>query len=97
MTISINGLNPNLPAPTATHKTAASSSGFGEQLKQAMQSVNETQLVADQAVEKLHSGQSGSLHETMIALEKADISMRLFVQLRNKAVEAYQEIMRMQV
>ncbi len=97
MTISINGLHSNLPSPTATDKSSAPRGAFGEQLKQAINSVNEAQLVADQAVEKLHSGQSGSLHETMIALEKADISMRLFVQLRNKAVEAYQEIMRMQV
>jgi flagellar hook-basal body complex protein FliE len=93
----ISIINTSLPSPTAAPKTAKTGGGFADQLKSAINSVTETQVQADQAVEKLHSGQAGSLHEVMIALEKADISMRLMVQLRNKAVDAYQEIMRMSV
>ncbi len=48
-------------------------------------------------MEKLQSGESKNIHEVMISMEKADISMRLTVQMRNKVLEAYQEIMRMQV
>ncbi|MFO8085997.1 MAG: flagellar hook-basal body complex protein FliE [Desulfobacterales bacterium] len=52
---------------------------------------------ADQAVLKANTNGSVELHEMMIAMEKADISLRLLVQIRNKAIDAYQEIMRMQV
>lgn len=93
----INIINTSLPSPTAAQKTGKAGGGFADQLKSAINSVTEAQANADQAVEQLHSGQAGSLHEVMIALEKADISMRLMVQLRNKAVDAYQEIMRMSV
>lgn len=53
--------------------------------------------IADQTVLKANTGDSVDLHELMIAMEKADISLRLMVQVRNKAVDAYHEIMRMQV
>jgi flagellar hook-basal body complex protein FliE len=53
--------------------------------------------LADQAVLKANTGESVNLHELMIAMEKADISLRLMVQVRNKAIDAYHEIMRMQV
>ncbi|MEZ4483676.1 MAG: flagellar hook-basal body complex protein FliE [Syntrophotaleaceae bacterium] len=93
----MNIIDTSLPSPIATQKNAETGGGFSDQLKSAINSVTEAQANADQAVEKLHIGQGGSLHEVMIALEKADISTRLIVQLRNKAVDAYQEIMRMSV
>jgi flagellar hook-basal body complex protein FliE len=43
------------------------------------------------------TGQTANLHETMIALEKADVSFQLMLQVRNKIVGAYEEIMRMQL
>ncbi|MBW1778359.1 MAG: flagellar hook-basal body complex protein FliE [Deltaproteobacteria bacterium] len=52
---------------------------------------------ADHAILKLGQGRSQDLHDVMIAMEKADLSLRLLVQVRNKMVDAYQEIMRMQV
>lgn len=52
---------------------------------------------ADQAVEKLATNQGGSLHNVVVAAAKADLSFRLFLELRNKLVESYQELMRMQV
>jgi flagellar hook-basal body complex protein FliE len=93
----INAINSSLPSPTTAQKADKPGGGFAEQLKEAINSTNEAQLTADQAVEGLHSGQTGNLHEVMISLEKADISMRMFVALRNKAVSAYQEIMKMNV
>jgi flagellar hook-basal body complex protein FliE len=93
----INAINSLLPSPTAPQKASASGGGFAEQLKDAINSTNEAQVKADQAVEELHSGQGDNLHEVMISLEKADISMRMFVAVRNKAVAAYQEIMKMNV
>jgi flagellar hook-basal body complex protein FliE len=69
---------------------------FTTLLTESLSNVNRTQTEADTNVAEYLSGKGG-LHETMIALEKADISLRLVVQVRNKAVEAYKEIMRMQV
>jgi len=52
---------------------------------------------SDQSVMQANTGGPVDLHDVMIAMEKADISLRLLVQVRNKAVDAYHEIMRMQV
>ena len=73
------------------------SSGFAKALENSLSAVNQKQIDADRAAEQVAVGNSKNLHETMIKLEEADISLRLMVQMRNKAVEAYQEIMRMQV
>jgi len=71
--------------------------GFADALKTAVSQVNDAQLASNSAIEKLQTGESRDLHEVMISMEKADISMRLMMQVRNKVIDAYQEIMRMQV
>lgn len=70
---------------------------FGQVLKNSIAEVNQAQVSADRAAEQIAAGETKNLHGAMIKLEEADISLRLMVQVRNKAVEAYQEIMRMQV
>ena len=70
---------------------------FGTHLKNALGEVNDLQQQASQAIEQLVGEGKGDLQETMVALEKADVSFRLMMQIRNKVLEAYQEIMRMQV
>jgi flagellar hook-basal body complex protein FliE len=70
---------------------------FGAHLNKALGEVNELQQKADQAIQQLVGEGKGDLQETMVALEKADVSFRLMMQIRNKVLEAYQEIMRMQV
>ncbi|MGW8193655.1 MAG: flagellar hook-basal body complex protein FliE, partial [Desulforhopalus sp.] len=50
-----------------------------------------------EAVERLQSGKAHHLHDVMIAVEEADISLRMAVQIRNRALSAYEEIMRMQL
>lgn len=59
--------------------------------------VGELQAGADKSIQGLATGQNNGLHEVMLAVEKASVSFQLLTQVRNKAVEAYQEIMRMQV
>lgn len=93
LTTHLQSLGTPLRAPAA----APAGTGFEEALKKAVGQVNGLQVESDRAVESLHTGGTKNLHEVMIAMEKADISLRLMVQMRNKAVEAYQEIMRMQV
>lgn len=70
---------------------------FSDMLKESLNDVNELQMEADKAVEELVVGKSKNVHETMIALSKAEIAFRMTLQVRNKMVEAYQEIIRMQV
>jgi flagellar hook-basal body complex protein FliE len=81
-------------AATKSQKTGNS---FGDMLSGAIEEVNKTQIQADQSIEKLQTGESRNIHEVMISMEKAGISMRLMVQMRNKVLEAYQEVMRMQI
>ncbi len=70
---------------------------FGDVLKEMVSEVNKTQIEADEAIARVELDNSASIHEAIIALEKANISFRAMMQVRNKIVDAYQEIMRMQV
>jgi len=70
---------------------------FGSTLKDAVGKVNELQKTADLKMQKLATGESSNLSEVMIAAEKADIAVKLMVSVRNKMIDAYQEIMKMQV
>lgn len=73
------------------------SAGFSDLLSSMVDEVNETQITGDKAIENLQAGKVQHLHEVMIAVEQADISLRMAVQIRNKALTAYEEIMRMQI
>ncbi|MBX9916246.1 MAG: flagellar hook-basal body complex protein FliE [Nitrosomonas sp.] len=71
---------------------------FSEKLKTAVDQVNHAQKSADKLSEQFVSDQSNvDLHEVMISLQKANVSFQSMVQVRNKLVTAYQEIMNMQV
>jgi flagellar hook-basal body complex protein FliE len=69
---------------------------FSDELGAAIQSVDAQSQAANAESEKLAAG-GGNVHETALALEKADVSMRLLLKARNKVVEAYQELSRMPV
>lgn len=71
--------------------------GFADTLKEMVAETNKQQIQSDQAVQQLHTGEAKNLHEVMLSLEKADISVRLLVQFRNKIMNAYNEIMKLQV
>jgi flagellar hook-basal body complex protein FliE len=70
---------------------------FKELLNTAIKSVSETQTGADEAISKLASGQNIELHNVMLAAQKAELTLQLALQVKNKVTEAYQEIMRMQI
>ena len=73
-----------------------SAEGFASELSKAVNSVDKMQTQADQEATKVASG-AGNLHEAALAMEKADIAMRVMVKVRNKVVDAYQEVMRMTI
>lgn len=70
---------------------------FAARLEKALESTNALQLQANDASEALAAGAPVSLHDTMISVEKADISSRLFISMTRKALEAYKEMMRMPI
>ena len=70
---------------------------FADTLNEAIQNVNELQKTSDKAMQNLATGRTDNVAEVMISAEKADIALKLMVQVRNKIIDAYQEIMKMQV
>ncbi|MBT4763309.1 MAG: flagellar hook-basal body complex protein FliE [Bdellovibrionaceae bacterium] len=70
---------------------------FSDTLTQAIGKVNELQVNADVQAQKLATGETKNIPEVMVAMEKADIALKLMVQVRNKIIDAYQEVMKMQV
>jgi len=78
--------------PMAEKKT---DQGFGDIIRGAVDKVNKLEAEADRSIGDLMQGKA-DIHETMIDLQKSDISMRTFLAVRNKVIEAYREIMRMQ-
>ncbi len=71
--------------------------GFAGVLQDAIHKVNEFQQNAGQSVEAFLSGETSDLHQTIMAGQKAELAFELFMQVRSKVVQAYQEVMRMQV
>jgi len=96
----VNNIGSLLPSQVKlpdTESTDNTGTGFGKLLSSTLRSVNESQIAGDKAVEQLQTGDAKHLHEVMIAVEEADVSLRMLVQMRNKALTAYDEIMRMQI
>ncbi len=76
---------------------APEAKSFGECLKDALKEVNRLQLASDSWNAKLAAGQVEDVSQVVVAGQKAEIALQLTLQLRNRAVSAYQEIARMQV
>ena len=81
--------------PTVT--SAEAQQTFANTLKDAISKVNDQQIQSDTMTEKLINGGNVDLHEVMIASQKASITLNATMEVRNKVIEAYQEIMRMSV
>ena len=85
------------PGISSKQVDESGSISFGQVLTQSLNDVNKLQKEADQAIDALASGQQQDIHNTMIAVEKADVAFRLIMEIRNKVISAYETIMRMQV
>lgn len=71
--------------------------GAGKFFSELVSKVNDLSVQSDKSIQALASGETKNLHEVMIAMEKASISFQFMSSVRNKALEAYQEVMRMSV
>jgi flagellar hook-basal body complex protein FliE len=78
-------------------KTEKASTSFSEVLKDSISKVGELEKEANAQAEKLVTMEGQDIHNTMIAVEKADLSFQMMMQVRNKIISAYEEIMRIQV
>ncbi|ARA97168.1 MULTISPECIES: flagellar hook-basal body complex protein FliE [Geobacillus] len=88
------GLKPVSTVPNPV-KPAEVQKQFAAFLKEALNNVNDKQIQADALTEKLVRGENVQLHDVMIAAQKASVALQLTIEIRNKAIEAYQEMMRM--
>jgi len=90
-------------APGAAGRTgregssAAGGVSFGDVLNRALETVNEAQIKADEAIKGFLAGEVDDQHQVVVAMKEAEIWMQLTVQTRNRLIEAYQEIFRMPV
>ncbi|NPA60284.1 MAG: flagellar hook-basal body complex protein FliE [Epsilonproteobacteria bacterium] len=77
--------------------TSVSDGGFAQQLKSALNEVNELQENSENAIADMATGQVKDLHQAALAIGKAEISMKLMLEIRNKALNAYKELGRTQL
>ena|ERR1051326_6837299 len=87
----------SLPDPLRSTGTPGGGGAFRDVLSSAIQNVESAGNRASASVERFLSGEGEELHTTVLATQQAELSFELFMQARNKVVNAYQEIMRMQL
>ncbi|WP_297444714.1 flagellar hook-basal body complex protein FliE [Desulfurobacterium sp.] len=91
-------LNSNLITDIFTQESKEKQNdSFSKVLKNFLKEVNQEQLAARDVEKALSEGRVKNVEEALFTIEKADLSLRLLTEIRNKALESYQEIMRMQV
>ena len=96
----INSLIPKIKVPSETGAGITqkkSGVSFEETMKKFINDVDSAQKYAGESVEKLMTGEIKDIHDVMIAVQKAGTSFELMMEMRNKMIEAYREVMRMQV
>ncbi len=96
----VDGVNNKLKlsdAPNLNDIGGVNKNSFGDFLKNSMMEVNNLEKDANRAIEKLATGQTKNIHETMLAVERAEMAFKQMNQVRSKVIDAYREIMRMQL
>jgi flagellar hook-basal body complex protein FliE len=97
--VSINRLFPNVVQPQPKSETGAAdlAGQFSSFLSNALNTVQQQQVDSDTMTQQFITGQISDVHQVLVAAEKASLGLELTVQTRNKIIEAYQDIMRMQL
>jgi flagellar hook-basal body complex protein FliE len=86
-----------VPAGEAAAPSAGPGAAFGNWFSQQLADVNQQIVVADKGVQRLAAGDASNLHQVMIDLEQAKLSLQLVMQVRNHLLDAYHELMQMQM
>lgn len=92
---SVGPIRPESLFPFETDRPAKGPDTFGEMLKVAVRKVDALEKDADDMMLKLSTGEVQDVHEVMLAAEKAELSLQLTVEIRDRVIEAYQTILRM--
>jgi len=97
--ITINPIFSDLPLSLGSRPTGSQEENtrFGALLKDAISTVNDLSQKSDMEIQKIMTGESEELHTAVIAMQRADVSFQMMMQVRNKIVQAYQEVMRMAI
>jgi flagellar hook-basal body complex protein FliE len=97
--MNIESIAPVLSAPAALveSKQSVAPADFAGWMSQEIGAVNERIAVAETGLRDLATGATGNLHQVMLQIEEAKLAFNLTVQIRNKVLEGYQDIMRMQI
>ena len=93
----VAALAPQAAAGTGTAGVQATNGDFAGWLQSNLVEVNQQLLEGDAKLQKFVTGETANLHEVMLSLEKSKVSFELILAVRNKMLEAYQEVMRMQI
>src|SRR5918911_714626 len=88
---------PGIGIPKAAPLSGAGDGAFRAMLEQSISTVEAQRTAAQQSVDRFLTGEGEELHQVALATQKAELSFEMFMQVRNKVVQAYQEVMRMQV
>jgi flagellar hook-basal body complex protein FliE len=95
--VNVDALAATAGLPASSVSVATEGPNFGQLVSQGLQTVNQ-QLQASQVdLQRLASGEVENLHQVMLRLEQSRLSFQLMLQVRNRLLESYQEVMRMQV
>ena len=100
MSININSLsniNPISTGINSVNKGADSKTSFTDVINEAINKVNDLQVKSSQATDDFLTGKSDNIHSVMMAGSKADLALQMTLQVRNKVMDAYKEIMNMQM
>ncbi len=96
--MAINPVSLTLVQPEAAAGSQSKpAAGFGDILKRSVNAVNDLQQEAGALQQGLLAGEHSNIHETMIAMEKASLSFRMLAKAQTKVIDAYKEVMRMQL
>jgi len=87
----------NSSGTSQTGSASDTQKSFAATLNEAINSVNDLQTTSNKAMQNLATGRTDNVAEVMISAERADLALKLMMQVRNKIIDAYQEIMKMQV
>jgi flagellar hook-basal body complex protein FliE len=100
MAAPITGIHPAappFPELSPARSAGGSAGGFGSLLAESIARVEQFAQNAESTTTKFVSGESEEVHQTVLATQQAELAFELFLQVRNKVVQAYQEVMRMQL
>ena len=86
----------NQPGVSGAISTPGSSGGFSELVEQFVERTNESQLASDRSIDDLVKGKTDNVQQVVLAVANAEMSFQLFMEVRNKLIDSYNELMRMQ-